>query len=184
MMHEERRELLTVDPLSGCVPEIGRMLSMLEDTRSRTNETLESLSDAALKWEPTRDENSIGTLLYHLAAVEADWLYVEILGQTPFPTEIVDLFPRDMRDDEGRLSVAETDGLATHVDRLAIVRHALLDVYTAMSLAEFRRARHLPDYDVTPEYVLHHLMQHEAEHRGQIGLLRVLYEASPSLNVQ
>jgi uncharacterized damage-inducible protein DinB len=30
----------------------------------------------------------------------------------------------------------------------------------------------LPPYDVTPEWVLHHLMQHEAEHRSQIGALR------------
>jgi uncharacterized damage-inducible protein DinB len=31
-------------------------------------------------------------------------------------------------------------------------------------------------YDVTPEWVVHHLMQHEAEHRGQIGELRVAAE--------
>jgi uncharacterized damage-inducible protein DinB len=43
-----------------------------------------------------------------------------------------------------------------------------------MSLQEFRRVRVLPDYDVTPDYVLHHLMQHEAEHRGEIAMLRVL----------
>jgi uncharacterized damage-inducible protein DinB len=30
----------------------------------------------------------------------------------------------------------------------------------------------LADYETTPEWVLHHLMQHEAEHRGQIGELR------------
>jgi uncharacterized damage-inducible protein DinB len=29
-----------------------------------------------------------------------------------------------------------------------------------------------PPYDVTPEWVLHHLMQHEAEHRSQIGAPR------------
>jgi uncharacterized damage-inducible protein DinB len=33
---------------------------------------------------------------------------------------------------------------------------------------EFRRPRHLEQYDVTPQWVLHHLIQHEAEHRGQI----------------
>jgi hypothetical protein len=48
----------------------------------------------------------------------------------------------------------------------------LLDAYRRMDLAEFRRVRSLEDYDVTPEYVLHHLMQHEAEHHSQIGALR------------
>jgi uncharacterized damage-inducible protein DinB len=41
-----------------------------------------------------------------------------------------------------------------------------------MDLADFRRIRSLPEYDVTPEWVLHHLMQHEAEHRSQIGGLK------------
>jgi hypothetical protein len=52
------------------------------------------------------------------------------------------------------------------------VRGLLLDGYQRMELAEFRRVRALEHYDVTPEYVLHHLMQHEAEHRSQIGALR------------
>jgi uncharacterized damage-inducible protein DinB len=47
-----------------------------------------------------------------------------------------------------------------------------------MALPEFRRVRSLTHYDVTPEYVLHHLMQHEAEHRGQIGTLRARAEGS------
>jgi len=62
--------------------------------------------------------------------------------------------------------------LAEHLQRLAVVRGLLLDMFEAMDLAEFRRVRALPHYDVTPEWVLHHLMQHEAEHRSQIGSLR------------
>jgi uncharacterized damage-inducible protein DinB len=41
-----------------------------------------------------------------------------------------------------------------------------------MSLAEFRRPRQGPSYTVTPEWVIHHLTQHEAEHRGQIVQLK------------
>jgi uncharacterized damage-inducible protein DinB len=36
--------------------------------------------------------------------------------------------------------------------------------------------RDFPDYRVTPEGVLHHLIQHETEHRGQLGLVRELAE--------
>ena len=46
-----------------------------------------------------------------------------------------------------------------------------------MTLDEFRRPRSLPQYDVTPEWVLHHLTQHEAEHRGHIQGLREIIEA-------
>jgi uncharacterized damage-inducible protein DinB len=56
------------------------------------------------------------------------------------------------------------------------VRGLVLEVYQQMTLEDFRRVRSLPNYDVTPEWVLHHLMQHEAEHRGQIGTLRAMAE--------
>jgi uncharacterized damage-inducible protein DinB len=54
-----------------------------------------------------------------------------------------------------------------------------------MDYADFRRLRHLPKYDVSPEWVLHHLLQHEAEHRGQINLLKrkaIEANTSPSAN--
>jgi hypothetical protein len=52
----------------------------------------------------------------------------------------------------------------------------ILAAYQAMDVHEFRRVRRLADYDVTPEWVLHHLMQHEAEHRSEIGGLRASAE--------
>jgi len=48
-----------------------------------------------------------------------------------------------------------------------------------MNIHDFRRVRRLPDYDVTPEWVLHHLTQHEAEHRSEIGALRASAERMP-----
>jgi hypothetical protein len=67
------------------------------------------------------------------------------------------------------------------VNRLETVRGLLLESYQPMDLPEFRRARLLERYDVTPEWVLHHLMQHEAEHRGQIRSLRAGAEHSFAL---
>ncbi len=77
-------------------------------------------------------------------------------------------FPFDMRDEEGRLTAVYQIPLSNHIQRLDGCRTALLDIFNSMSLAEFRRVRHLPDYDVTPEWVLYHLIQHETEHLGQI----------------
>jgi uncharacterized damage-inducible protein DinB len=54
------------------------------------------------------------------------------------------------------------------------VRATLLAALRSITVEDFRRLRHLDAYDVSPEWVLHHLMQHEAEHRGQIGELRHL----------
>jgi len=151
---------------------------MLEDTRQRTLAFLEGLTDETLDWTPFPGGNSIATLLYHLAAIEADWLYAEVLEQPDFPPQIVALFPADVRDERGQLTPSQEAGLDVYLDRLAAVRRALLAGFAGMTLADFRRARTLPDYAVTPEWVLHHLMQHEAEHRGQIGMLREMAESA------
>jgi hypothetical protein len=37
-----------------------------------------------------------------------------------------------------------------------------------MTAEDLHRVRTLPQYDVSPAWVLHHLSQHEAEHRGEI----------------
>lgn len=177
-MNETRKERLAVGSSPSSDPEIGGLLWMLEDGRRLTMEVLADVPDHALGWQPAPGENSIGTLLYHIAAVEADWLYVEVLQQPSFPAEIAALFPRDMRDEHHRLSVSDETTLGAHLARLDAVRRALLDAFRGMSLDDFRRERSLPDYHVTPEWVLHHLIQHEAEHRGEIGLLRVLHSAA------
>jgi uncharacterized damage-inducible protein DinB len=176
VMTNVTKEQLVVAGLPDYEPEIGRLLWMLEETRQRTKRGLEGLTDDLLAWSPAPTENTIGALIYHIAAIEADWLYVEILEGQPFPPDIVAIFPEDVRDEHWRLAAAHGTSLAANLDRLDSVRERLLAAFRGMSLAEFRRIRDLPDYGVTPEWVLHHLMQHEAEHRGQIGVIRGLAE--------
>jgi uncharacterized damage-inducible protein DinB len=175
-MTDDGKRRMMVEALPGCEPEIGRLVWMLVDTRRRTKEGLEGMSGDVLNWTPDPAANSIGALLYHLAAIEADWVYVEVLEAQTFPPDLVALFPEDVRDETGRLVSAQGMSLAESLERLDVVRGHVLAAFRGMSLAEFRRVRDFPDYLVTPEGVLHHLIQHETEHRGQIGLLRDLAE--------
>jgi uncharacterized damage-inducible protein DinB len=134
-------------------------------------EELDSVLPAMLDWRPPDNESSIGTILYHIADIEADWLYVEVLEQ-PLPPAVAALFPYATRDEQGHLTQVQGISWDEHLKRLETVRGLLLGVFQQMDLSEFRRVRSLPYYDVTPEWVLHHLMQHEAEHRSQLGALR------------
>ncbi len=175
-MSAKERDQLSITPLNGYAPEIGRALWQVQDVRRRTKDALEGITEQALDWTPPEGGNSIGTLLYHLAAIETDWLYTDVLQAQEFPEEIDELFPHDVRDDQGVLSQARGETLLEHYTRLEVVRSHLLQAFQGMSAEDFRRPREFEDYSVTPEWVLHHLMQHEAEHRGQIGELRVRAE--------
>jgi uncharacterized damage-inducible protein DinB len=160
-------EQLRIEPLPAVDPEIGRALWLLEGARRRLKKALTDLDPAWLDWEPYPGGNSVGTLLYHIAAIELDWLYCEVLEEE-FPPAVQALIPYPVRDKEGRLFPVTAVPLPDHLQRLDAARQLLLDVYASLTLADFRRARHLPQYHVTPEWVLYHLTQHETEHRGQI----------------
>jgi uncharacterized damage-inducible protein DinB len=174
---ETTAPLLTVEVLPHYEPTVGRWLWVLEETRRETKEALTGLTPAALDWTPAPGtENSIGTLLYHISLIELDWLYTEVLENQPWPKELKDLFAVAVRDAEGHLSTRQGVVLAEHLHRLDRTRLYLLKSFHDMSLEEFRRLRTFPQYRVTAEWVLHHLIQHEVEHRGQIQVLRSLAE--------
>ena len=159
-------EILNVQPLPNYPEAVGLDLWRLEDARARTLSAVKGLTQAQLEAR-TPSGNTISTLLYHLAAIEADWLYAEVL-QEDFPEDMLAHFPTDVRDTSERLSRITGEGLEAHLERLGFVRTRLLERFIGMDEAEYRRERHLSDYDVSPEWVLHHLAQHEALHRGQI----------------
>ncbi len=120
---------------------------------------------------PPSGGNSIGTILYHVAAIEADYLFDDILGtqDTDWPR---DLFPKEVREDGQHLTPFLGETLEQHRDRLNKARTMLISTVGAMSSEELHQPRERKHYDVSPAWVLHHLMQHEAEHRSQIGSLR------------
>ncbi len=73
------REDLRVMPLEGYDPEVGRWLWALEDTRGETIRAVSGVTPLILDWAPPEGGNSIGSLLYHIALIEFDWVYTEVL---------------------------------------------------------------------------------------------------------
>jgi uncharacterized damage-inducible protein DinB len=172
-MSEHSREQRVVQLPSGYAPQIAPWIWGLEETRRRTRRAVEDLSRAALDWADPQGGNSIGSILYHTAAIEIDYLYADLL-QAPFPADIVALFPYDVREEDGRLTPVLGFDLDWYLDRLDYTRAALLEVFRPMTVEEFRRVRHLADQpiDITPEWVLPHLIQHESTHRAEIEARR------------
>jgi len=175
--------LLHVEPLPGYEPTIGRWLWLLEDTRRETTEAVTGLVPATLDWTPHVGENSIGILLYHIALIELDWLYTEVLENQPWSERLKPLFTVADRDDQGHLSSVQGAPLDEYLQRLELTRQQLRESFQDMTVEEFRRPRSFPRYQVTPEWVLHHLIQHEVEHRGHIQLLRTFAERAVDVDV-
>ncbi|MHC4472725.1 MAG: DinB family protein [Planctomycetota bacterium] len=162
---------LSVTPVPGCPSEIGVWLWALADVRRSTLEGAAGLATEELDLVTDVSPNTIGTLLYHLAATDMDWLFTDV-RQEPFPPEVERLVPYDYTDEEGRLWPIRSEPLDASLARLAATRAILVDEFRAMSVEEFRRARRLERHEGTPEWVIYHLLEHEAHHRSEIRAIR------------
>lgn len=161
---------LHLDPATGFAPLVGRFVTMFADTRRRLHRDLSDLDATQLDLTPDWAPNSIGTLVYHIAAIELDWTFADIL-ETDFPPGAHEWFPYDVRDHNGLL-VALVEPLATHKDRLVWVRDQLFEALGSLHDADLDGTRTSGGEELGVGFILHHLMQHEAEHRGQIGEIR------------
>ncbi|MEQ8672124.1 MAG: DinB family protein [Aggregatilineales bacterium] len=157
-----------------------RAMWRLDDARARTRKALTGMEPSLVDWQSQHHSHTIGTILYHVAAIELDWLIEEILEGTAPDEGIWELFPYEVRDDDGSLMIVTGHSLDWYWQRLDRVREAFQQSIAAMSVEDFRRKRVMAHYDVTPEWVLHHLAQHEAEHRGELMMLRAMAEQADS----
>ena len=170
------RDRLVIEPIAAA-PQVGLLLAALEDGRNRTLGELGSVDDEMLGRRPAAlPLHTIGQLLYHVALIEADWVLTEIqeLSESAWPDWVEAEFPIDVRDDEGRLSDIPPEPMARALARLSRVRSHTLTAIGELDDVELHRVRSMPAYDVTPAWALHHLVQHEAEHRAHIALVRDL----------
>jgi uncharacterized damage-inducible protein DinB len=171
-----QRDRLVLQPIAGA-PQVGLLLAALEDGRRRTLLELTSVDEEMLGRRPTAlPLHTISQLLYHVALIEADWVLTEIqeLPESEWPSWVEAAFPIDVRDGGGRLSDIPPEPMRSALERLARVRSHALDAIGALDEAELHRIRSLPPYDVSPAWAIHHLVQHEAEHRAQIAMTRDL----------
>lgn len=174
----------SVEPLSGCPREIGRALWTLEEARRRTLGYVEGINQDAMDFDPPGQRHSVATLLYHIAVFEVDWLYVDILGggydmerRIPVcPPEVAEHLPYPLLLEDRSYTPVSGEPLEVHLERLSVIRGAFLDVVSGFSLEEFKVLRPTEDAPTTAEWVVEHLAQHEAEHRGQIWEARVAAE--------
>ena len=171
------RERLALEPIADD-PEVGRWLAALEDGRRDTLRELEGVTPGMIDWYPDAPLNSIGALLYHIALVEADWVINEVLELDGYPPGIKILLPWADRDDSGHLWRADGQALDVHLDRLRGVREFVLERLRPMSNDDFHRVRRFDAYDVAPDWAVHHVIQHEAEHRSHVAWLRDTYPAA------
>lgn len=187
MSNQPERRHHSMGSYPGAVPEIGVWLWGMQEVRAGLLDALNRVEQAGfgqwfLEWRGLDgDDNSVASLAYHVAHIEMDWLYSDML-MTPYPDDILELVPLGARDEQGRLPHITGLGFSELRERLNRTRQRFLDVVSGLTLEEWGRVREPAgeDYAVTPAWIVFHLLEHESGHYFEIRrMARKWLEARP-----
>lgn len=173
-------KIITCDPVEGYAPQVGRYVAQMTQVRDDLKREVEGLTIAQLDWHPGEQTESIGTLLLHLDAIEWSWINEDIFG-TPsddYPGEWSEAMPI-------RVGVPQVQGrpLEWYLEKLNATREHTLETLRGFTDTDLSRlvgeAETEPGVErrsrlYTIDWIIWHIIQHEAAHVGQIELLRRL----------
>lgn len=163
--------------------EAARFVWQLDDQRAHLTEDTRGLAPAELEWQPAPGQNTIGMLLAHIAFAEVHLTQVGLLGEPaghvadvigiteadeglPLPagapaSSALAGRPLEYFDDLLRRSREYSRSVARRLTDADLAGIVIRPPRPDGTVREFDRA-----------WVLYHLVEHEAGHRGQINLLR------------
>jgi uncharacterized damage-inducible protein DinB len=172
--------------------EAARFFWQMEDQRRGLLAAVRDLGDGELHWQIAPGTNTIAMLLAHVAYAEAHLVQVGVLGEASGHAQDVIGFGEE---DEGMPLAPGAPPSPALLGRPLAFFTAALDAARAHTRAALERlgdedlARTItrpprPDgtvrvFDVG--WVIYHLLEHEAGHRGQVQLLRHLHRERAGL---
>lgn len=163
--------ILDIKIVEGCDPVVGLGLGVKSDCRRRTLGELEGLPDAWLEVEPPMGHNTIASILYHVGSTDVYWLYTVL--QQELPDDMRAIFPDDDRDEKGDLARLKVLTVNDYLEKMQIAHDRFVELYKQLSAEDYRKPRPITNWMgevdmITPERILYHVVNHDAEHRGEL----------------
>ena len=157
-------------------PQLSLLWWMLEDVRKVTLKGIDGLSKEQLFQPPIEGEYPVGAYIMHLAEAEVFWL--QVLKGTKIDKEIkkriyydswMDPSKSDAESPKAPLEINE------YLEAIKEVRELLKEYLFSIKdsdLDEFVvQQRKDGEHKILRKWIIYHLIEHEAHHRGQMMLL-------------
>lgn len=163
-----------LSPADGYAPLVATWLGALEESRADLLGMLGDLNMAELHGRLVPGAHSIAEILWHVANVELWWIRHVVQGREIDP----ETRARFGLTEPGELNTPPAHWPLQQFIDLMDEAHALtLSVYREMSDERFRGSVcMIPGYDrgFSPEWIAYNLLDHVANHRGQVAMLKRL----------
>ena len=169
-----RRRVLTPHP--GLATGIGYYLSGMEEVRAQVIAAVKPIPDDLIGKPAFLGAHSIGGLVLHIG--EAEWFFMQMVVSGHQLTEPDSKQPYwDVLDDVERVA---REGYTAEfcLKEIEKVRNQTRDVLFSYNdkdlerIISFERRGETTEYNL--RFILHHLIDHEAQHKGQIFMLKRL----------
>ncbi|NPD89060.1 MAG: DinB family protein [Asgard group archaeon] len=154
-------------------PRVALWYSLMYETRERLFRVLRDLTQEELDYTPDeRKFETIGTLLFHIAAVEWSWIFEDIDEQKMDFEEFKHGFALNP---EVNIPQLKNQRLQFYVNKLEKIRQEVYQRLKKFKDEDLDRIVESEGEKYSIEWILFHLIEHEAMHIGQIQLLKRLF---------
>lgn len=167
-----------IEPAPGFAGEIGIWMSTLDELRRQTRETVAGMTPEQLAWKPPGGGNSVGQLLRHIALKELDWVLTDLSRGEALPKDAPALVKLD-----GAMVDPGVRPLEVFLDSLDYARNLTRKKLGNFGRDEIEKSREIKAEGVhkvfNVRWILFQLVNHEAQHRGQILSVQRMMKAGP-----
>lgn len=155
-------------------PKIAKLYAMLSETRERLLEQIKDISQEQLDFSPSITKiETIGTLLFHIAAIEFSYIFE-------------DIYEEQWDQEEWKYSLALREQLdppqmtgkpiSFYLDKLSEIRERVYSKVLEWTDKDLDRVVKSGKREVTINWILYHINYHESVHIGQINFLKRLFK--------
>jgi uncharacterized damage-inducible protein DinB len=166
----------TLNSVSGFSTEIGFYLSGMEEVRDQLREAVEGMSDDRIHRPAISDAHAIGALVLHIG--EAEWYWMQCVVAGYEVTDEIRCAPYwdVLKDPKGFSNKSYSAEFC--LNEIKKIREQSRTTLAAFNDSDLERIFSIERCGETHErslrWILHHLIDHEAQHKGQILMLKRL----------
>ena len=170
------KKVLDVKPSQGLDIQLGLLCAMLDDGTREWRSELDEITQEAILWQPFPKSHSIGSVILHIADVEAYWIQ-EVGAQQALSDEQLKLFMTlEIKQDAVEWPIPPNEPIEWYWEVCANVRKKTHEIIQEIGNPASTRPSGDGKREYTLRWLLHHVITHEAYHGGQVSLLNLMFQ--------